>query len=306
MSTLIATSVVRGSRQGESHGGVFLIDLDGGRAAQALDWNTAGIDWQGRGWDRGLRGIAFDGERVYIAASDELFCFSPDFRRLGSWRCAFLKHCHEIRVQGRRLFLASTGFDSILGFDLDRQVFDWGLHVVEYERGPQATPFDAASPTGPAPGNNLHLNMVSADARGLCLSGLRTSGLLHFDGQRITRLVTLPEGSHNARPWRDGVLFNDTQADVVRFMTPQHNHVFQVPHYPVEQLTHTDLDDTRIARQGFARGLAIIDGSRFASGSSPSTITVHDLDAMKTVLSVNLSMDVRNAVHGLELWPFSD
>ena len=36
-----------------------------------LDWNTMGIDWQGRGWDRGLRGIAFDGETVYIAASDE-------------------------------------------------------------------------------------------------------------------------------------------------------------------------------------------------------------------------------------------
>lgn len=28
MTILIATSVVRGSRQGESHGGVFLIDLE--------------------------------------------------------------------------------------------------------------------------------------------------------------------------------------------------------------------------------------------------------------------------------------
>ena len=62
MTTLIATSVVRGSRQGESHGGVYLLDLEQEKAALAIDWNTADIDWQGRGWDRGLRGISFDDE----------------------------------------------------------------------------------------------------------------------------------------------------------------------------------------------------------------------------------------------------
>jgi hypothetical protein len=207
-------------------------------------------------------------------------------------------------VWDRRLFLTSTGFDSVLGFDLERQRFDWGLQLTENDRGPRGGPFDPGGSNGPAPGNRLHLNMVSADARGLCLSGLRTTGLLHFDGKRIVRLVTLPEGSHNARPWRGGVLFNDTQADVVRHMSPEHNSVFQVPRYPQQTLLHTDLDDSRVARQGFARGLAILDDSRFASGSSPSTITVHDLDTMKTTLSINLSMDIRNAIHGLEVWPF--
>ena len=43
------------------------------RAARILDWNTMVIERQGRGWDGGLRGIEFDGETVYIAASDELF-----------------------------------------------------------------------------------------------------------------------------------------------------------------------------------------------------------------------------------------
>ena len=82
MTTLIATSVVRGSRQGESHGGVYLVDLGRERVRQAVDWNTMDIDWQGRGWDRGLRGIAFDGDEIYIAASDELFVFNPDFEVL--------------------------------------------------------------------------------------------------------------------------------------------------------------------------------------------------------------------------------
>ena len=306
LTTLIATSVVRGSRQGESHGGVFLLDLERRRLAQAIDWNTAGIDWQGRGWDRGLRGIAFDGEKVYIAASDELFCYAPDFRLLGSYRSPYLKHCHEICRVGRQLFLTSTAYDSILGFDLETQTFAWALHLAEADGSMRGSPFDPASPQGPAPDNRLHLNMVSGDQRGLFISGMRTAGLLHFDGKRIARLVSLPGGTHNAQPWRDGVLFNDTASDVVRWLSPERNLVFRVPQYPREEITHAGIDDSRIARQGFARGLCVIGDGLVAAGSSPSTITLHNFDSMKTELSVNISMDIRNAIHGLEVWPFSD
>ena len=41
-----------------------------------------------------------------------------------------------------------------------------------------------------------------------------------------------------------------------------------------------------------------------AGGSSPSTVTLYDLAQNERVLSVNLTMDVRNAIHGLEVWPF--
>src|SRR5262245_4820373 len=129
MVTLVTTSVVRGSQQGQSHGGVYLIDLERRSVQQTIDWNKADIDWTGRGWDRGLRGIAFDGETIYIAASDELFAYTPDFRPVGSWRNPYLRHCHEIVVYRRSLFLTSTGFDSILAFDLDEHAFHWALHV---------------------------------------------------------------------------------------------------------------------------------------------------------------------------------
>jgi hypothetical protein len=58
------------------------------------------------------------------------------------------------------------------------------------------------------------------------------------------------------------------------------------------------------ARQGFARGLCVLSASVVAGGSSPSTVTVYDLRANELVLSINLSMDVRNAIHGLEIWPY--
>ena len=77
-----------------------------------------------------------------------------------------------------------------------------------------------------------------------------------------------------------------------------------MPTYPPEQLTHTDLDDSRIARQGFGRGLCPVSGSVVAAGSSPSTIALHDIDANQTVKTVTLSYDIRNAIHGLEVWPY--
>lgn len=304
MTTLVATSVVRGSRQGESHGGVYLVDLDRQRVAQPIDWDTADIDWQGRGWDRGLRGIAFDAEKVYIAASDELFVYSPDFQQLASFRSPFLKHCHEIHRYKRRLYITSTGYDAILGFDLDAERFSWGLHISRTVEGLQATPFLPSGMDGPPLRNDLHINNVYCTRRGMFISGLRTGGLLRYAGDQIDMVSPLPSGSHNAQPFRDGVLFNDTESDTVRFVSAEQQRVFRVPRYEDDLLTHTELDDSRVARQAFARGLCAIDDNLIAAGSSPSTITLHNLDSMKTTLSINLTMDVRNAIHGLEVWPF--
>ena len=305
MTTLIASSVVRGSHQGESHGGVYLVDFESQAVDQVIDWNTADIEWQGRGWDRGLRGIAFDGERVFIAASNELFVYSPDFKLQASYRNPYLMHCHEIAVWQRRLYLTSTGFDSLLGFDLDKNQFCFGLHVVGVGGGFQAAPFDPLAESGPGARNDLHLNNVFCDSSGMYLSGLKTAGMMRFNGKTIKKTVSLPRGVHNARPFTDGVLFNDTPADRVRLVTPKTETSFAVPQIEASELTHTELGDTRIARAGFGRGLCVIDDKLVAAGSSPSTIALHDLDAAKTRSIVSLSRDIRNAIHGLEIWPFS-
>ncbi|MFM7273292.1 MAG: hypothetical protein ACKO4A_05455 [Gammaproteobacteria bacterium] len=304
----MATSVVRGSHQGESHGGVYLIDLAGQSVHQPLDWDRIDIDWAGRGWDRGLRGIAFDGETVYIAASDELFAFTPAFRRLGSWRNRYLRHCHEIFVHGRMLFLTSTGFDAILGFDLDQKCFGWGLHVGAEEDHFRSTVFDPAAGDGPLMVNRLHLNNVHCTAGGMYFSGLHSGGLLHFNGRAVRMAVELPPGTHNARPFRDGVLFNDTRADALRYAgrgEGEEDRAFPVPQHPEGELLHADADASGVARPGFARGLCALNDSVVAGGSSPSTITLYDLPANRRLLSVNLSMDVRNAIHGLEVWPYA-
>jgi len=308
MTKLITTSVVRGSNQGESHGGIYLIDLERQTVEQKVDWNTINIDWSGRGADRGLRGIAFDGDTVYVAASDELFAFTQEFEPLGAWRNAYLRHCHEICVWKRTLFLTSTGFDTVLGFDLDRKCFDRGLHfrMQNFKFGVSA--FDPAGSDGPLQLNRLHINNVYCNEHGMYLSGLMSGGMLHFNGREVNMAVELPAGSHNARPFRDGVLFNDTRVDRLRYCgrgEGEEDRAMTVPSYPPGELTHTNLDDSRIARQGFARGLCVLSASVVAGGSSPSTVTLYDLARNRQLASVCLTMDVRNAIHGLEVWPYS-
>lgn len=312
LPTLIATSVVRGAEQGDSHGGIYLVDFAAQSVNQVVDWDTSEIDFQGRGWDRGLRGIAFYGGEIYIAASDELFVYDTEFNIKRSFRSTYLKHCHEIFQLNNHLYLTSTGHDSILAFDLEKQAFFWAIHLAAGEDGPVGTAYDPQGINGPGGANGpqaqnlLHLNSVFADRHGIFASGLGTGGILHIGNKNaVTMAVEMPQGMHNARPFRDGVLFNDTGSDVVRYVGRDGGEVvFPVPAYEPSELEHAELADGQLARQGFGRGLCVINDRLIAAGSSPSTVTLYDMESESVIARVNFSMDVRNAIHGLEVWPF--
>ena len=65
--------------------------------------------------------------------------------------------------------------------------------------------------------NNLHLNNDRCSKKGLFTSGLRTDALIHLDSDlNANEYCSLPQGTHNARPFKRGVIFNDTQSDCVR------------------------------------------------------------------------------------------
>ena len=74
--------------------------------------------------------------------------------------------------------------------------------------------------------------------------------------------------------------------------------------YPEQELDFAGVDSSQVARQGFARGLCVMTEKTIAVGSSPSTITLYDVETSRRLTAVNLTMDIRNAIHGLEVWPF--
>lgn len=300
---LLASSVVRGSRLGQSHGGLFLVDLLHGTVEQKLDWNRTDIDISGRGGDRGLRGIAFYQDHIIVAANAEILFLDREFRWTHTYACRFLRHCHEIAVHGDLLYITSTGFDSILSFDLRTRTFVRGL-LLRYERGvASAVGYDPDAAHGPSPSQALHINSVTATATAIYVSGLRMQQLLRISGDEMVAVADLPIGTHNAQPLAGGIIYNDTAADRVCFRGGDRVLMMSVPGYEHEHINNPERVEPSVARPGFARGLCQVAPGVVAAGSSPSTLSIYDLDSGKRILSRNLSMDVRNAIHGLAVWP---
>jgi hypothetical protein len=305
---VIASSVVRSTVQGQSHGGVYLVDLESEEVEQVIDWNDPSISWEGRGSDRGLRGIAIHVDRIYLAASDEIFVFDKYFHLLKSYRNRYLKHCHETSIADGVLYLTSTGFNSILELNLARESVVRGYRI-DLKAGTfftryRAVFFDPNKSNGPESDSSLHLNNVTRHGSAITVAGTRVEALLQIEDGKITQYAQLPRGTHNAAVYRQGIIFNDTAAGcIVVAGGDGTSATFHVPTYDPAELTHTNIPNDH-ARQGFARGLTLAGNDLVIGGSSPSTISVYSISERRRIKSVNLSKDIRNCIHGLELWPY--
>ena len=320
---IITTSVIRSARQGESHGGVYLVDLDSGDIEQVMDWNDRSINWEGRGGDRGLRGIAFHQNKIYLAASDEIFVYDRRFKLLESFTNRYLKRCHEINITNDILYLTSTDLNSVLEFDLTRRLFIRGYTIIRGQ--PEKANligriraaisrrakfrmiwFDPSSEEGPAitpNSSDLHINNVSRTNDSIMISGTRIEALLALKGETLQEYAPLPRGTHNAFVYGDGVIYNDTASDrlVIADRNNRIQQTFAIPKYDLAELSHTAVPGDH-ARQGFARGLCFYGEDIVIGGSSPSTVSAYSLATGQRLKRVNISKDIRNCIHGLELW----
>lgn len=302
---LLAGSVGRGKRQDAVPGGLYLLDLEAQSVRQCMDWNAPEFDWEGRGRETGLRGFAFDKDTLYCVASDELFAFDADFGLVDSWRNPYLKYCRGLACYEGKLFIASSGFDSVIGFDLATKKFDWALQITSSGPNIGGHPFDPASDDGPIMLAKLDLREIYCDASGMYITC--EPGLIRFAGKRIGIAVELPPGSHDARPFRDGVVFNDSLAGKLRYSgrgEGEEDRSMRVPEPASAALTHQEDCDDELAKAGYARGLCVIDDRLVAGGSSPAAVSLYDLAANETLLSVRLLTDARTAIHSLAIWPW--
>jgi hypothetical protein len=313
---VVATSVIRSSYQGDSHGGVYVVDLGSGDFTQVVDWNDPKISWEGRGVDRGLRGIAFHDGHVFIAASDELLVYDREFELVDSFRNPYLRHCHEIHGTERYLWLTSTGHNAVLGFDLATGSFSTGYELsrtfrsklekrLDWRPRYSVRLFDPGRPGGPPAKDTAHLNNVWVHDGALLVSGTGLHHLLKIVDQAAMPFARIPRGTHNAQPFRDGVLVNHTAGNQIAHLDHRGRlrTSFPIVRYDERKLINASLPSDH-ARQAFGRGLCTWDGRFVIGGSSPATISAFDFETGAVVARVNLTMDVRNAVHGLEVWPF--
>ncbi|OGO60702.1 MAG: hypothetical protein A2029_15440 [Chloroflexi bacterium RBG_19FT_COMBO_47_9] len=340
MPKVITSSVIRSAHQGESHGGVYLVDLETDQVDQVIDWDDGTISWEGRGGDRGLRGIALYRDKIYLASSDTIFVFDRNFSFVNSYTNRYLKLCHEIWISGNSLFLTSTGFDSILEFDLFNESFVRG-YCLRSKKSPRLiitiqdlvtkllrrmarkipslsrldarklrtlqkvrlNLFDPNSHEGPLPGDSFHINSVQSRKGEIIFSGLYTNGLFKIANNGLKRVAPLPMGTHNAQLYKSGVIFNWTPMGKVAYqnLVGGVQATFPIKRYPKAELLNSNLPKDH-ATQSFGRGLLTTENGLIIGGSSPATISVYQFGSPEAIKTITLTMDVRNAIHGLTFW----
>ena len=329
LPTIICTSVIRSTQQGDSHGGVYLVDLETERINQVIDWDDPSINWEGRGADRGLRGIAFYKEQVIFAASDEIFFCDQNLKTIKSFKNTYLRHCHEIDVVDDKLYLSSTGFDSILVFDLKTEEFIKGyvyrtrkagilwnritsylsrvLLKGSFQKAQKITyTYDPREEGGPHLEDTSHINNVFVQKGKIYFSGTALENLVAFDEKtnKLHYIQQVEKGTHNVSLVDGKMIYNNTANDKITSKDLQSGAItnWDIKKYSLEEMLNTNIPKD-YARQGFARGICFQD-DYIIGGTSPSTITVYSISEKKIVKSINITMDIRNSVHGLEIYPF--
>lgn len=301
---VVVSTVVRGSLEGEGHGALHVVDLELGESRELFRWDDAEISWSGRGGDRGLRGVVVLKDRLLVAASRCLLELRPDGTELARHTNPYLGLAHELTVHKGVVYVVSTGFDSVLGFDPNQREFVWGL-CLRGEDAPQARLFDPRKPGGPAQGDTCHLNQVHGNGAGLWMSGLRRHWLVHLHEGSLTGEDCLPLGTHNARRLEDGrLLFSNTPRDTVVLRDGDRRNPLPVPRRPAHELRSSISANPKLARPGFARGLLWLGNDRAVGGFSPAGVAGYDFAARTVGPVVWLSDEVSHAVHGIARWPF--
>ena len=128
---------------------------------------------------------------------------------------------------------------------------------------------------------------------------------IKINNDELCIYAKIPPNTHNACPYKEGVLINDTGNDQVAYLSLPGEIIesFPILNYPQEKLKMNNLPKDH-ARQAFGRGLCVTKDDLIIGGSSPATISVYQLGQAKVLKTVNLTMDIRNSIHGLEIWPF--
>ena len=271
--------------------GLFILDLEKQAAQQIPERLTSAQPDDSSLVRSGATSAAIDGNIVYLASGPGIYAFTPGFELIGSWQNRWLQGAMSLSVFERTLFVASRGYDTVLGFNLDQQEFHWALHVDKAERGFTGRVYDPRldDVDGPLLLDKMALTNVVATKAGMFISGENTEGLLRFDGELVTMATTLPEGARDARPFRNGIVLNDIAGGALRYASRagDEDRAVKIP-------------EGRHA----SGGLCVLSDRLVAGGAAPATLAVHDLKDSRTVLEVQLGTNPAHHISSITPWPF--
>ncbi len=340
---VLCSSVIRFSQKGESHGKIYLVDLETDKFQEVFDWRDDSISWKERGYDRGLRGIAFNNGKVFVASHNKILVFDISFRLIETIKGKYLDSCHEIYIKDNLLYITSTGFNSVLEYDLNKKSFIKGYNLKSsnflrlllaiekklktfvsnrYLKNlisltfdiltlkPKNSKlkleiFDPTTENGPKLLDVYHINNVWLKNEKIFVSGTDFMFCYYIENGRLVCFSKGNLGNHNLRPYKNCVLLCDTNSNLITYKDRFGKILesFEIIKYNDHDLINVHLP-VGYARQRFTRGLCLYHDKLIIGGSSPATISIYQFGNKKAIKTIKLSRDVRNAIHGLEIWPY--
>lgn len=305
----LVSTICRGSRPGEPSGHLYVVDPQRGVQGSCPMPPPPHLHREPnpRGGIRGGRGLAADGDTVYVANGAEVLRFDRGWRRLARISHPWCGNVHDIAVHDDRLWVCSTANDALAAFDPTGRLTDLlDLRPAAGLAGDGtrfAATVDYRDPAGYAATSNLlHVNGVAFDTEGAPLVSLGRAetegsecrrGLIARAGRRGAPLTVADDVAapiHNVVPGTDGTLLTlDTGAGELRVLR-------------ADDTVAGSLALAPPAPHGFLRGLCPAGGDHLVVGERNRLLFV-DLSTTQATRSLRLGESPREAVYAIAPLP---
>ena len=309
---IICTTVVRAAKQGDIHGGLYVVDTDSGEVLHYAPYEKEFVNDNERGGERGLRGIAVLDDRIIVSDSagfTELDRETYEIRRTFQDR-DHLKSVHEIVVHNDHIWATSTAYDAIAKYDLDFNLKGfWQILGENLDDYKILTGKKEITPQEKTEDDDFHINSIFVSDGRLTFSGLITP---LYDFEKMEKVYDIPTMGrnkaksfvHNFYKLDDVAVANLTTYSSLGISYTHRpigidNSVDFIP-YAVPRTKNAKFIVDDIASNNWNRGLAVY-GHEVIIGSSPARILVYDIYKAKFTKEIVLEQDIRHAIHGLEV-----
>lgn len=274
---------------------------------------TRGDRPNGGGRQRGARGVAVRGDRVYVATFDAVHVLDFDLKPVGVITCDRFCDIHEFLATEDELIVTSTRMDAVVWCSYSGQAsrvwcatedcdllatFPEIVHLPRCRTTDWRAQYPDVNPT--------HLNSLSL-GDGRTLVGLHNQAVLWCveEGRawHDARVVGAGKTHNHLREPDGGVVLNDTLNGL--FFRWRDDHVVRIdvsgPGFSAER--PEGLSAPWAVRHGWLRGFTAIGRDKVVVGQCPARLVVLGLDSEAIERVIPLHNDWRVSVNGIAVVP---
>ena len=258
--------------------------------------------------------------QILMASEKKLF-----FQDLNSGKNQYIENRYagnitDIHVSGKKLFMISADFDSILVLDPASLKFVEGYHIKHNKTANCIYPasFDPNTEKGPSSENFLGLNNVFIRENRLYFSCAKFHTLFHLEKNGALYFsIPIPRQTTQIRPFKEGYLLHESNSTAITHISlegePLTTYFLENP--PMKDKTSKrswpdsrssgkmkdkkNFHDKKTGRHSFLRDLLVTENDLIIAAISPGTLFVYEPGKPEPAAAMDLSEKINGTITGL-------